>query len=285
MNNKYRIFIFVIMLLLLIACSTTTTESETETLWAREFEHRRFFWIGNYDEIINLEVYVDDNDNQNNTIGITYYGEAYLDTNDNNIPDDTTNPINYKLGYFTLQTKGSSDFYLFDSSNNIIELNYCLPVYYVLGVRYKSIIGSDTIEIGSLQNDTIQLKLICPEQLDTTSYTWNYAMKNYYQILSPGSRLDSLSIYYITSGNEHKDKQNDTTYIELLGLDQNHDGLVDENTAFLSNRGLLRFPNREPFADSSILDDPDPVIYTNPYMTGNGKYYLLIFYSETDTLD
>ena len=94
MNNKCRIFIFVMMLLLLIGCSTTT-ESETETLWAKEFQRRRFFWIGTNDTIINLEVYVDDNDNQNNTIGITYYGEAYLDTNDNNIPDDTTNPTNW----------------------------------------------------------------------------------------------------------------------------------------------------------------------------------------------
>jgi len=271
-------------MLLLMGCSTTT-ESETEIQWAKEYQRRCFFWLGTLDNIFDIEVYVDDNDNQNNTIGITYYGEAYLDTNDNNIPDDTTNPTNYKLGYFTLQTEGFGDFYLFDSLNNIIELNYCLPVYYVLGVRYKRIIGSDTIEVGSLQNDTIQLKLICSEQLDTTSYTWNYEMKNYYQILSPGSQLDSLSIYYITPGNEHKDKQNDTPYIELLGLDQNHDGLIDENTAFLSNQGLLRFPNREPFADSSILDDPDPAIYTNPYMTGNGKYYLLIFYSEIDTLD
>lgn len=256
-------------------------QAQYDTTWAKEYQRRRFFWLGHYDDIIELGVYVDDNIVQNNNIygNITYFGEAYLDINDDNIPDDTANPTNYKKGYFTLKREGFSEYYQLVPGSNIIELNYGLPTNYVLGVHYKKIVNGDTIEVGRVDSagvvlDTIQLKLICPEQLDTLSYTWNYERKNYYQIVSPGSRLDSLRIYYITSGNEHKDMQNDIAFIDLLGLDQNHDGLVDENTVFLMGRGLLRFPTSEPFADSSILDNPDPEIYTNPWMQGKGKYYI-----------
>lgn len=260
-----------------------STQAQYDTTWAKQYQRRRFFKLGVTGDIFDLEIYVDDNNAQNNNVGgnITFYGEAYLDINDDNVPDDTTIAVNYREGYFTLKREGFSDYYQFVPGSNIIELNYSLPTYYVLGVRYKKIVNGNTIEVGSLQNDTIQLKLICPEQLDTLSYTWNYEMKNYYQIVSPGSRLDSLRIYYVTTGEQPKDRQNDTSFIELLGLDQNHDGLVDENTAFLSSRGLLRFPISEPFADSNILDYPDPEIYTNPYMEGKGKYYIYKKTTET----
>jgi hypothetical protein len=258
-------------------------QAQYDTVWAKYYERRRFFWIGTYDSIVDLEVYVDDNDAQNNNQGITRYGNAFLDIDDDNIPDDTTNSTNRCKGYFTLKREGFSDFYRFVPGANVIELNYGLPTSpapHVLGVWYKKIVNGSIIEVGRLYVndtiplDTIQLKLICPEQADTTSYTWNYEKKNYYQIVSPGSRLDSLRIYYITSGNEHQDRQGDVPFIYLLGIDQNQDGLVDENTAFLSGRGLLKFPGSEPFADSSKLNDPDPEIYKNPWMQGQGKYYI-----------
>ena len=253
-------------------------QAQYDTTWAKYYERRRFFHIGTLDSILELRVYVDDNDAQNNNQGITFFANAYLDTNDDNIPDDTIVQTNRQSGYFTLEREGLSDFYLFVPGSNIIELNYQLPENHVLGVWYTKInvLGQiDTVGIltDSIQTDTMQLKLICPDILDTLSYTWNYEKKNYYQIVSPGSKLDSLRIYYITSGGEHKDNQNGVSYLQLLDLDNNGDNLVDENVTFFQGRGLLIFPDSLPFA-SSELENPNPEIYTDPYMQGLGDYYL-----------
>lgn len=285
MDNIYKIIIFTVTLLF-ISCGTTP-ESETEIIWAKNYARRRVFKLEPKDKIINLEVYVDDNNDQNNNQGITYYGVAYLDINDDNIPNDTINPTNYHWGYFTLQREGPGEHYRFLPDANVIELNDSLPTYYVLGVWYVTA-SADTIgRKPNALDSTIQLKLICPEQLDTTSFTYNYEMKNYYYSEYLDSRFDSLKIYYGDPDGEHSDKNNQgVPFIEVLELDKNpKDGLIDENQVYLSDGWLLRFPYDKPFADSTRLDDPDPEIYANPYMTGNGKYYLSIFYSETDTTD
>lgn len=255
-----------------------SAQAQYDTTWAKYYERRRFFHLGTYDSIVELRIYVDDNDAQNNNQGITFFANAYLDIDDDNIPDDTIIQTNRQSGYFTLEREGLSDFYLFVPVSNIVELNYQLPENHVLGVWYVKINSGgqlDTVGIitDSIQSDTMQLKLICPDILDTLSYTWNYEKKNYYQIVSPGSKLDSLRIYYITSGGEHQDNQDGGSYLQLLGLDNNGDNLVDENVTFFQGRGLLIFPDSLPFA-SSILDNPNPEIYTDPYMYGLGNYYL-----------
>lgn len=261
---------------------TGSAQSDTAKIWAKYFQRRRFFWLGTTDEIIEIKVYVDDNIASNNTYEPTVFGESFLDVDDNNVPDDTTNPTNYHEGYFTFKRQGLDEYYNFIPDLNLIELNGSLTQDYILGVWYRKRLSDNSIvTVGRLpdsSNTSIQLKLICPERLDTMSYTKNYERKNYYQIVQPGSSLDSLRIYYVTSGGEHKDRQNDIPYIEIFRLDENpEDGLVDENIAYHKARGLLEFPyHAEPFADSTLLDDPDPEIYTNPYMQGQGKYYIYV---------
>ncbi len=257
-----------------------STQAQYDTIWAKEWERRRFFWLGTYDEIIELEVYVDDNDYANNNLGgdITFYGEAYLDIDDDNVPDQQEVASNYRQGYFTLRREGFTDYYNFVPGDNIIELNYSLYNDYVLGVWYVKQDQAGNIDtVGRQPSDedtTIRLKLICPQRQDTASYTYQYERKNYYQIVSPGSRLDSVNIYLIESGGEHTDRQDGKRFIALLGLDVSpEDGLIDDNTVFLSSRGLLRFPENQPFA-SSVLDEPDSSIYTDPYKYDKGKYYL-----------
>lgn len=252
-----------------------STQAQYDTIYAKEWERRRFFWLGTNDQIIELELYVDDNDFANNNLGgdITFYGEAFLDTNDDNAPDQQDVPSNRHEGYFTLKREGFSDYYNWYREGNIIELNYSLYNDYVLGVWYVKANG-DTVGRQPSSTDSIQLKLICPQRQDTASYTYEYEQKNYYQIVSPGSRLDSLQIYLIESGGERTDRQDGTSFLDLLRLDESpRDGLIDENTVFLSSRGLLRFPDDQPFA-SSVLDEPDSSIYTDPYKIDKGKYYL-----------
>ncbi|UCC11406.1 MAG: hypothetical protein JSW02_08630 [candidate division WOR-3 bacterium] len=255
-------------------------QAEIDTIWARRYQTRRFFSLGlpEPDAVIrDLRVYVDDNIPQNNNVEPTYSGTAYLDINDDNIPDFQGNPTNSDSGYFSRKTEGTNDYYIYDPARQVIELNYSIPEQQVLGVYYKKIIGIDTFEVGRLPSTadtTIQLKLLCPEYRDTTSATFDYEQKNYYQVASRGSRLDSLKIYYLTTGGDHQDRQGDTTYLELLGLDVNpRDGRVDENYVYYSSRGLLIFPDPEPFA-SSVLNNPIPEIYRDPTFTGTGSYYL-----------
>jgi hypothetical protein len=256
-------------------------QAQADTIWSREYQKRRFFWLGTYDLIDpnSLQIYIDDNNYQNNsTSGITYYGKAYVDTDTNDIiPDDTSQ---YEVGYFTL--KYLTDDYTFIPGPNIVELKYGLQKdAEVLGAKYTVVdIANNPIRtVGSLINDTISLKLICPKSPDTTSVTWLYEQKNYYQVVTPGSRLDSLRIYYITPGGQHRDRNAaGKPYLEVLGLDENRDGRVDEysfgGTGFDVGRGILIFPDSLPFA-SSALDEPDYEIYSNPYyMQGRGKYYL-----------
>lgn len=255
-----------------------STQAQYDTIYAKSWERRRFFWLGTFDQILELEVYVDDNDFANNNLGgnITHFGEAFLDTNDDNQPDQQEVASNFREGYFTLQRQGYNDYYNFVPGENVIELNYNLYKDYVLAVWYiKTNAAGDTDTVGRqpTSEDSIQLKLICPQRVDTASYTYEYERKNYYQLVSPGSRLDSVRIYLIESGGEHTDRQGDTPFIQLLGLDENNDGLIDDNTAFLSNSGLLRFPNDRPFEDQ-VLDDPDSSIYTDPNKIDKGKYYV-----------
>ncbi len=256
-------------------------QAQADTVWSRYYEKRRFFWLGTYDLIDqqSLEIYIDDNNYQNNnTSGWTRFGVAYADTNgDDIIPDDT---LQSEVGYYTLHYL--HDDYVFLPGLNIIELTYGLQKdVEVLGVKYNVVDSAGNVirTVGSFVNDTLMLKLICPKSPDTSSATWDLELKNYYQIVAPGTRLDSLRIFYITTGGQHMDRDNaGTTYLELLRLDQNSDGVVDDYSlggyGFDPGRGLIIFPDPLPFA-SDTLDDRDLEIYRNPYyMQGRGKYYL-----------
>lgn len=258
-----------------------TVQAQADTIWSREYQKRRFFWLGTNETIISesLEVYIDDNNFQNNNVagGITLYGTAYVDVNgDDIIPDDT---LQSEVGYFTL--KYLEQDYIFIPGDNIVELRRGLQKdVEVLGVKYSILRNGQIVNVGGIVQDTqLVLKLVCPKSPDSTSVTWQYELRNYYQVVSPGSRLDSLKIFYITPGGQHRDR-NDAgdPYLEILGLDENpKDGRIDDyfgQYGFDAGRGLLIFRDSLPFA-SDTLDDPDYEIYENPYyMQGRGKYYL-----------
>lgn len=252
-----------------------TVRADTGRIWNKEYEKRRFFWIGTYDSIItgSLQIYVDDNNGQNNYDNLTWEGAAYVDINDDNVPDSDTIP-----GFFTLQLPG--DFYQFVPGSNVLRLNYSLDLDYdMLAVSYQKIVNGQIDTVGEPPeslHDRVHLKLICPRQLDTASYTWRYEKRNYYQIVSPGSRLDSMRIYYKpTGGNATFTDSLGRPLIEVLGLDTlPRDGMVDEYRVYDPNQGLLIFPDSMPFA-SSALPVPDSEIYSNPYhYIGDSKYYI-----------
>ncbi|MEO0141891.1 MAG: hypothetical protein ABIL15_00865 [candidate division WOR-3 bacterium] len=261
---------------------TGTSSLTTDSIFSKDYEKRRFFWLGTLDSIIELKVFVYDENQGNNSNNITRYGNAILDANDNNIPDDTTKTVS---GYFTLRDEGLDRDYTFIPKVNIIEMKQGIQLYYeALGVYYRKIDSQgneDTVGLLPAGQDTIQLKLICPKNYpDTSSILWAYELKNYYQITVPGGNLDSVQIYYMNpSGiNDYKDTQG-RTYLNLLGLDENKDGVVDQYLGFGDGgfdryRGLLIFPEPMPFTNSN-LPEPDYAIYYNPYQPSlTGKYYI-----------
>jgi len=252
-----------------------TVRADTGRIQSKDYEKRRFFWIGTYDSIItgSLQIYVDDNIAQNNYDNLTWEGAAYVDTNDDNIPDSDTIP-----GFFTLQLPG--DVYQFVPGSNLLKLNSSLDLDYdMLAVCYQKVVNGQVDTVGEPAeslHDRVHLKLICPRRPDTSSYTWRYEKRNYYQIVSAGSRLDSMRIYYQPiGGNASSTDSLNRPLIEILHLDTlPRDGMVDEFRVYDPNQGLLIFPDSMPFT-SAALPVPDSEIYTNPYnYIGDSKYYI-----------
>lgn len=255
------------------------SESVPDTIWSKDYAKRQFFWLGTNDSIIELRVYVDDGNPSNNNNGITRYGYAYLDLNDDNIPDDTLEREN---GFFTLKYEGMEHDYQFLGRRvNIIEFKYGLyNNIEALGVYYRKIdaLGNEDT-VGFIGSDTIRLKLICPRSFRQNSLTWRYyELKNYYQITRTGGGVDSLiKIYHSVPNGIDEDKYQGKTLINILGLDKDNNSEVDVylgQGGFDRARGLLIFPDTMPFVNPN-LPEPDSEIYENPYyMTGRGKYYI-----------
>lgn len=257
---------------------TGGAESMPDTIWARDYQKRQFFWLGTSDSIIELRVYIDDGNPANNNNGITRYAYAYLDLNDDNIPDDS---IEKEEGYFTLKYEGPlQDYQFFGRRVNIIELkNSLYNNIEALGVYYRKINNQGQEDtVGFIGSDTFRLKLICPRTFRPTSLTWKYyELKNYYRIGSPGGTIDTIRIYHNVANGIDEDIYQNRTLISILGLDNDNNNLVDPYNGyggFDFNRGLLIFPEPTPFVNNN-LPEPDSQIYNNPYYSiGQDKYYI-----------
>lgn len=255
-----------------------SVQADTSRKWNLDYEKRRIFWLGTNDTLVqgSLEIYVDDNISQNNQDNLTWWGYAFVDVNDDNIPDM---PGDTAKGWYTYKVPG--DFYQFLPGNNTVRLNASLYLNQdVLGVIYKKVVAGETLTVGRAPDtlgDTIQLKLICPRnEVTPSSPLWYYELKNYYQVVNPGSRLDSLRIYRRKPNGEITDlDDNNIPFIQRLGLDSfPQDGVIDEYRVYDPGQGLLIFPEPLPFI-SERLPEPDSGIYLNPYhYQGEPKYYL-----------
>lgn len=254
------------------------TETVPDTVWSKDYAKRQFFWLGTNDSIIELRVYVDDGNATNNNNGITRYAYVFLDLNDDNIPDDTTEK---EEGFFTLKAEGPEQDYQFLGKRvNIIELKSGLyNNVEALGVYYRKINAQGKEDtVGYIGSDTLRLKLICPRSFKQTSFTWRYyELKNYYQVTSPGASIDTLKIYNDVPNGIDDDKYQGKTLINILGLDSDNNSEVDlyfGQGGFDLGRGLLIFPDTMPFINPN-LPEPDTEIYQNPYyIIGGGKYYI-----------
>ncbi len=255
------------------------TESVPDTMWSKDYSKRQFFWLGTHDSIIELRVYVDDGNPMNNNNGITRYARTYLDLNDDNVPDDTTEK---EEGFFTLKYEGTGQDYQFlGRKANIIELSSGLyNNIEALGVYYRKIDAQGNEDTVGLVSgvDTMRLKLICPRSFRQNSLTWKYyELKNYYQIASTGGDIDTLRIYHSVPNGIDEDKYQGNTLINIMGIDNDNNSEVDVYLGlggYDRARGLLIFPDTMPFVNPD-LPESDSEIYQNPYyMNSRGRYYI-----------
>ncbi len=152
--------------------------------------------------------------------------------------------------------------------------------------------GEDTIRtIGDISRPDSSykiLKLIRHENPDTGMVTWDYVWRNVYDL---GGRIDdpdNLEVR-IFKGNatrpEDRDESeldhlNGESYLHLLGLDADDDGLLDHSNQIVDyDLGHLFFPNWRPFIDPVLSPDTVPELYYSKNQsdrTRNSKYYLLV---------
>lgn len=269
------------------------------TIFDREYIANRFFWVGTDEALEVLQVYLDDQDERTDLQQNVSPGRAYFD------PDRPDTTFDYYAGSFYQLIEGADEDFLFDPTNNVIEMNWRLSNE-VLAIMYTTA-TQDTV--GGVVNDTLLLKLIKPRFPDPLSPTWHYALKNYYDLGSSHIVGGSLEIKVKkdpSGAGELIETERGVTYMTLLGLDPDGDGDVEPGYLVLS-RGLLVFPaqgppdtltftvagvdttilvpNLRPFANDTLAD-PVSIIYDSTSLDlDDGKVYRIeIGYKSIQTV-
>lgn len=258
---------------------TGNTKSDTIIRYDTEFARNRFYMLGfsPSDTLIELNLFKDDGNGYNNESqgavpGMLLSNQAMSDSS---IYD----------GYFTQMQEGESKDFVIGPGNQYIELISALSTPEALGMSYivkhqdgtYDTVGTVTYTAG----DTLKLMGLKIKEDYPGSPTWDYMLKNVYSFNASNIVTES---FYLTikkvnnaSGDDYE-LENGRTYLSILGLDNNNDGVVDYN--FINfDRGYIIFPSTTPFA-SSMLEEPDSEIYnTNETGYDIGRlYYLEIAY-------
>lgn len=239
-------------------------QQKTDTIYERDYEKFKFFYLDETDSIIELKVFIDDRINNNNSLSV--YGKACFNADVNSYCE---------AGYFDLDTS------YIRWAGNVIEFTKTINENYVIGVYYKTLNGK---VVGSLSNPLV-LKLIKPENLSSIEntndpvklYLWKLQLKNVYYIGYDSTTTSlSLTIYKDTVPIPI-DGENGKKYIQIFKLDNNNDGLVDLSWTDPNGkihpilaRGYLIFPDLEPF--------PDSIIYKKYHFVGSEgtKFFLVV---------
>jgi hypothetical protein len=161
---------------------------------------------------------------------------------------------------------------------------------YYMVVKHAS---GDTTKFGDVSGGRYRLQLLKPSTLTAAHPLWEAEWKNVYDL---GIRSISYSVLYLdifksTFGGEDDPTNPNYQYdgkflkfLQLLGLDARKgdgslgsDGRIDDDPAILlKDLGLVIFPSRQPFADTT-LSNPAPEVYkTDDFgvLAEASKYYL-----------
>ena len=267
---------------------------ETTTIYDNEYVRRKFFWLGETDSIVQLDVFIDNNNSSDDSTSGAIHGFAYFYDIDSDVPDTE----HFSEGYFNWLQLGED--YSFIPGSNILELSQPLGENYILAVHYVTASGK---EVGWLGDTTeLHLKLIRPRSFTTNlipihpqnadeyvaHVLYSLELKNVYRLPSRNIIPEWLQIsIYKRTGNIDLEGENQRLYISILGIDPENDGQVNEHVTINGRtftvldyvRGYLIFPNPYPFADTG-LSEPDTIIYWKQQLDpGEGrKYYIRMIY-------
>ncbi|MBN2288125.1 MAG: cell surface protein SprA [Candidatus Glassbacteria bacterium] len=169
---------------------------------------------------------------------------------DPNHPDPTSNE-DLEFGFFNEMVIGR-DYVLEECGAVISFVGYVGPQERI-GVIYQQLDGNWVGSAGTRPSDTLQLKLIKPDLLNTEHAAWPLMLRNVYSFGGYGAiNQTNFSIDIFTNQtppryDEYDSKEGKTrTFLEIFGLDNDGDTKVDP--AYIDfTRGLVFFPSLEPF--------------------------------------
>ncbi|MEN3044583.1 MAG: hypothetical protein ABDH37_05135 [Candidatus Hydrothermales bacterium] len=228
----------------------------------KDFEKNKFFLIPleRGDEIVIDSIYVFYNDNiESNDTLITnpFKGKTFLFDK----PDSLSNRV------FTFQLLKRDSAYVNIFFTNVIKLNIHTSQDFILAACYKT---KNRGWIGFLNKsnplDTSN-KFILLREYALNNFkdpTWKYMLKNIYYV----GQIDSASLKIVRYSSPYNiEQESGRTFLNILGLDKNNDGILDRYvnfggiinfTPFID--GYLFIPHFEPFAHES-LSVKDTIIY------------------------
>lgn len=227
-------------------------------------------------QIASIRVFVDDLDGSNNeetgAVQATWFvPEA---------PGDTL----WGTGYWDEKIAGQDRDFILTDSSTVIQFNSPINDNYMIAIWMVDAMGDTT---GSMSSGSgWELKLIKQSNPLPSYATWNYELRNRYFLGSNKIVQDSFDcgIYLTRAGEEPVQSQNGVPFIELLGLDTNGDGsLQDEENAVDWENGFLIFPEIRPF-DDPVLDERNPAIYDErDPLPAQSMYFIKVSYRAAST--
>jgi hypothetical protein len=299
---------------------TGMARAETLRIYDRDFLKWRFYQLipeslglPPLDSLLVLRLYVDDLNLTNNSEDGALFGKAFIN------PADTTDSLpawadDYHRGYFSPLTPGPEQDYIVEDNGDfnpatqllrraVFSLNQSVDRK-VLGAfySYRDISGNiqvvgDTTYSPASGDTTVVLQMIKPLNTDPFSRTWDYMLRNVYDLESDKIVQGSFNLvirYQLNTAGTDPETQGSRTYLNLLGLDDYNnenltptpDGQVDEGRIDFT-RGLVYFPSLRPFA-SANLAQPDTLIYQVPEdllasHSEYSRYYLEVAYKSRQT--
>ena len=253
-------------------------QTVVDTFYARDYEKKRFFYLGEEDSLLILRVFLDDNDPTNDQSMGARIAKACYEADEASL---------CQMGMFHEIKRDSGYRYV---GRNIIEMLFPVDDQYKIGVYYVTLNNEQKGDI-SPSRDTMLLKIIKLEGqtfVDENSTPqeraiWDLSLKNVYYI-----GFDSTTTYiqmsiYRDDPNIDPDGENNRTFLQILGLDANGDNYVD--ATFLAPNGkyypilydgYIIFPDFKPFASES-LSVRDTLMYNKYNLIGNeGRRYYMV---------
>ncbi len=279
-------FVAILILTLLSGCGSDspTEPSKLSSNIIRDFQYVRnkYFFLDllyrdrfrdkeykSLDSVVDLRVFVDDQNQQNDAQdraidGLAYYWDGGQDFNPNNFQKTATN---FHRGKF--HEIDPNDYFL-DPRLGYIILNSSVGDYHVVAVTYetKRADSFGDVDTHATLGEELTLKLIKAKNqrpIPGQETTWELEWKNVYDLGARRIPLEGfdLRVFRDLPGDDPDDSQNGVPYIKILGLDlkdrdnnPQSDNLVDLGEIQIGNfrfvpldleRGELVFPDLQPF--------------------------------------